>query len=507
MSTKKILFKNTIISFLSQFLLMGIGIITTPYVVHKLGDSEYGIISIVMVFVGYLSFLDLGIGWAIIKFVAEYKAHENTDEIRKILQTSESVFLAGGLLVIIIISFFGKYLVLNVFNIPEHLEGVSIVAFQVASIGFLINMLATVYGSVLLGYQRFDITNLIRVIYGIINIMGTVILLYFGFGLLGVIIWNFLVTILNFILVFVFAKRVEPQISMQPVFYKKTFKEIISFSFFSTLSKIGVQMIYNLEKAFVSAFLPIKMLTYYIIPFNVASKLTVVCSTLGSVIYPAFSAFDAANEREKVKNLFLIAQKYIFIGVYPLVYVLFFFADVLLKYWMGEEYALLGTVPLRVLSFAFLLNSITSEDAILFDGIGMPKISAIIVTISGLLNLPLVYILVKLKGIEGASFALLISITIYGAGLMLSTKKILGINILQRFKFFVVPVLVSLMVLPVSYYLSSYIKGISSLVFVLSLNLFLLYLFLFLVCFTKNEKKELIDNLLRVIGIKRSVMV
>ena len=103
MSTRKILFKNTIASFLSQFLLLGLGIITTPYVVHKLGDSEYGIISIVMIFIGYLSFLDLGIGWAIIKFVAEYKAHDSRDEIKKIVQTSLSVFLAGGLFVIIII--------------------------------------------------------------------------------------------------------------------------------------------------------------------------------------------------------------------------------------------------------------------------------------------------------------------------------------------------------------------------------------------------------------------
>ncbi len=495
MDTKKILFRNTITSFLSQFLLIGLGIITMPYVVHKLGDSQYGIISIVMVFIGYLSFLDLGIGWAIVKFVAEYHSQNNKERIKQVIQTSVSIFLIGGLSVIIIVFLTAEYLVINVFNIPENLHEVSIIAFKIASVGFLVNMLSSIYGSVLNGYQRFDITNLIRTIYGLFNILGTVFLLYQGFGLLHVIILNFIGTILNFILVFAFARWLDNSVSLIPVFTKGIFKKVISFSLWTTASKIGLQMIYNLEKAFVGYFLPIEMMTYYIIPFNIASKLTVVCSTIGSVIYPAFSSFEAIKEDKMIRNLFLRAQKYIFFGVYPIVFVLIFFAEDLLKYWIGNEYAVKGAIPLRILSLAFLINSISSEDAILFDGIGKPRISAVIVSISGIANVPLAYLFVKFLGIHGASIALLLSVIIYSLSLMSSTERILSIGILERVKkIYILPIVISLTALPLCYYSTRFIKGFPSLLIVISAGLILLYLLMIFACFSRAEREELIHN-------------
>lgn len=503
MDTKKTLFRNTVTSFISQFILLGIGIITMPYIVHKLGDSEYGIISVVMVFIGYLSFMDLGIGWAVVKFVAEYNAYNEREEIRKIIETSISVFLAGSVAVIIIVFLLSDFLVRDVFNIPEHLRGVSIIAFKLASVGFMFNMLASIYGSVLNGYQRFDITNLIRVIYGLINILGTVFLLYSGYGLLEVVIWNFIATLLNFVLLFVFARRINSAITIAPRFFKNTFNKILSFSVYTIISKIGLQLIYNLEKAFISSFLPIKMLTYYIIPFNVASKVTVVCTTLGSVIYPAFSAFEAMKEREKVRDLFLKAQKYIFAGVYPITFILFFFAEKILEHWMGIEYALKGGVPLKILSVAFLINSITSEDAILFDGIGKPRISAVIVTISGILNILFAFIFIKLWGINGASFALFSSVTICGFGLMYSTKQILGIGMIRRFAdIYFVPLLFSLITLPFIYYFSRFINGLISLIIMLIISLLILYLILFLSSFSKQERIDIINNVIGVFRFK-----
>lgn len=309
MDTKRTLFRNTITSFLSQFLLLGLGIITMPYVVHKLGDSEYGIISIVLVFIGYLSFLDLGIGWAVVKFVAEYNALNEKEQIKKVVETSMSIFLIVGLAVIMIVFFTSGYLVTVLFNISEDLHSASIIAFRLAAIGFLFNMLASIYGSVLNGYQRIDISNLIRTFYGLINILGSVFILYLGYGLIEVVCWNFSATVINFIILYIYAKRIDSSLSLKPLFQRETFRKILSFSFFTIVSRVGIQLIYNIEKAFISSFLPIKMLTHYIIPFNVASKITTISTILGSVIYPAFSAFEAQRDMERLKGLFLRVQR------------------------------------------------------------------------------------------------------------------------------------------------------------------------------------------------------
>mgnify|MGYP003613230898 CR=1 FL=1 len=50
------------------------GLLLTPYMLRSLGKSEYGLYSLIGAFVGYLSVLDFGLGNAIVRYVAKYRA-------------------------------------------------------------------------------------------------------------------------------------------------------------------------------------------------------------------------------------------------------------------------------------------------------------------------------------------------------------------------------------------------------------------------------------------------
>lgn len=59
---------------------MILGLLYTPYMLRMLGQSEYGLYSLVASVISYLTVLDLGIGNAIVRYTAKYRAEGKTTE-------------------------------------------------------------------------------------------------------------------------------------------------------------------------------------------------------------------------------------------------------------------------------------------------------------------------------------------------------------------------------------------------------------------------------------------
>lgn len=57
-----------------------VGILYTPYMLRMLGQSEYGLYSLVASVISYLTVLDLGLGNAIIRYTAKYRTEGKIEE-------------------------------------------------------------------------------------------------------------------------------------------------------------------------------------------------------------------------------------------------------------------------------------------------------------------------------------------------------------------------------------------------------------------------------------------
>ena len=64
---------GAILSYLIIFANMIIGVLYTPILTSKLGQSEYGLYSLVTSIISYLTILDFGFGNAIIIYTARYR--------------------------------------------------------------------------------------------------------------------------------------------------------------------------------------------------------------------------------------------------------------------------------------------------------------------------------------------------------------------------------------------------------------------------------------------------
>ena len=64
---------GAILSYVSIIVNTLIQLLYTPLLIRKLGQSEYGLYSLVASIIGYLTIMDLGFGNAIIVYTAKYR--------------------------------------------------------------------------------------------------------------------------------------------------------------------------------------------------------------------------------------------------------------------------------------------------------------------------------------------------------------------------------------------------------------------------------------------------
>ena len=68
---------GVILSYVNNGVILLIGLVYTPIMIRFLGQSEYGLYSLIGSLVGYLSILDMGLGNAIVRYTARNRAIGN----------------------------------------------------------------------------------------------------------------------------------------------------------------------------------------------------------------------------------------------------------------------------------------------------------------------------------------------------------------------------------------------------------------------------------------------
>src|SRR6185436_7332213 len=74
---------NTFFNVLGRFWSFFVTILLTPFILHSLGERNYGIWAAFVVFIGSSNLLDLGLGSSFVKFISAYHAQEDFEKINK----------------------------------------------------------------------------------------------------------------------------------------------------------------------------------------------------------------------------------------------------------------------------------------------------------------------------------------------------------------------------------------------------------------------------------------
>lgn len=216
-----------------------IGILYTPIMLRLLGQSEYGLYNLSNSIIGYLGVLDFGIGNAVIRYTAKYKALEDKEGESNLYGMFIIIYSILAILVILSGSFLVKNIHLFFSNSLTQNEMIRIQWMMALMIfNLAISFPFGIFGAIITAHEQFIFPKLVAILRQILNPLVMIPLLLLGYKSLGMTVAT---TCLNLIFIWVNLYYCFKFLKIKIKFNNMDFsvlKEIIGYSFFVFLNMI-----------------------------------------------------------------------------------------------------------------------------------------------------------------------------------------------------------------------------------------------------------------------------
>lgn len=339
-NNEKELKAGVILSYLTLALSNVIALIYTPYMLHMMGQSEYGLYSLVASVVAYLTILDFGFGNAIVRFTAKYKAENRETEQYNLFGVFLILYLLAGVVALCI----GIGLYLNVDSLfGKSMTFEELEKARIMMLLLIFNLFFTfplsVFSSIVTAYERFVFQKTVNLVRIIIQPCIMVPLLFWGYKAIGMVV---ITTLLNLVCLlincwFCFA-RLKIKIYLNK-FEWGIIKEIVNYSYFVFLTIIvdrafwsSGQFILGIENGTteVAIFSIAVQLCMYYMAFSIA---------ISNVFLPKMTRMVACNSSTQEISLLFIKIgriQYFILGLILSGFILF--GEKFVEYWAGSGY-------------------------------------------------------------------------------------------------------------------------------------------------------------------------
>jgi len=445
-SSGRLIAKHTIYNLLGYGIPLIVALIVIPLIITGLGKERFGILNLVWVVVGYFSFFDFGIGRTLTKIIAEKIGSNQTAEIPSVFWTSFILMLVFSLSGTIILLFSIPFLINNFFVISQGVQKEALYTFYILAISIPIVTTTAGLRGVLEAYQKFGAINIIRTLLGIFTFLIPLLCLVFINSLFWIVILLILIRILIWVLYLVQCFKINVKIKKEIKFKYKLVVPILKLGGWITVANLVAPFLIYSDRFLIGALVSATAVAYYATPYEVVTKLLLISGALVVVLFPMFSASFSTNP-DFSKKIFIRGTKFIFLILYPIILLIVTFAYQGINLWLGTGFANNSSFVLQLLAVGVLLNSLASIPFNFFQGVGRPKIPAIINSIELPFYLLLMWLVIGKWGINGAAFVWLFRIIIDSAILFFVAKKMINIH-LPKLTIFIITFLILILTVP-----------------------------------------------------------
>src|ERR1700723_359524 len=118
---KKQIIKNIGSSWFALLVNIVIGIFLSPFILHRLGDSAFGVWVLIFSITGYYGLFDLGIRSSIIRYVSKYTATDDQEKLNGFINTALFSYSGIGVVSMVLTTLLSSFLERK-FNIPPEMH-------------------------------------------------------------------------------------------------------------------------------------------------------------------------------------------------------------------------------------------------------------------------------------------------------------------------------------------------------------------------------------------------
>lgn len=428
---------GVLLSYLNLALGSIIPLFYTPIMLGILGQSEYGLYSLSSSVTSYLSLLNLGMGSAIVRYVAKYRNEGNVDGVRRLIGLFITLYscmaavvcVVGGVLATLSEEIFAKGLTAGEISRMEVL--VIIMTLNVA-----ISLPASTFASVISAYERFAFAKTVGICETVAVPALNLVALYLGKGSVGMAVIGLAVQIASAFIYFLYCSK---KLKITPLFRNmptNLLKEIGGYCFFIFLSTIVDMLYWSTDKVLIGAVIGSAAVAVY----NMGGVFTSIMQSLAQAISQVFTPRIMVMSTKKEQTTGEVSELMIRIGRLQFYIVSFIlsgyivFGQHFIKFWAGESYgtayyvALLNMFPLAVpLIQSIAYSSIVAQNK--------HRFRAITYAVIAVANVISTYLVLPYYGIIGAAVCTAVAFVL-GNGIIMNIYyyRVMRLDILGFWK-------------------------------------------------------------------------
>ena len=483
-----------------------IQLLYTPLLIRMLGQSEYGLYSLVASIIGYLTVLDLGFGNAIVVYTSKYRAQNKLDEEKKLHGMFKIVFIIIGIIAGII----GMLLYLNINNVfDKTMTTIELEKMRIMMIILTINLVLTfsfgIYNSIISAYEKFVFQKLLAILNSILKPILMIPLLFLGYKSITMCL---IITIINIVVLFsnyIYCKK-KLNISTKFLgFDIVLFKTIIGYSIWIFLGVIVDRVNWSVDNFVLGAVSGTLAVSIYSIAATLNNLFKNLSIAISGVFLPKISKLVANNaSTEKLtKEMIKVGriQNYI---IFLMCSGLILFGKQFIMIWAGKGFEESYYVAL-LLIIPVCIPLIQNIGLSIIQALNKFKFKSITSFIMSIINVIISIFFAKKWGATGAALGTCISLLVCNIIIMnFYYFKEIKLNIPKFWKSIIkqtIPFSIPIIIILIIMYYSSF-EGLKGLIIYGSIYTIIYVIVAYFLSMNSYEK-NLIESILIKLHIKR----
>ena len=386
------------------------GIFLSPYILHRLGDTAFGLWILIFSITGYYGLFDLGIRSSIVRYVAKYSATNEEEELNRLVNTAMFSYTGIGV-VAMAITLIAAYYVNSIFRIPADFVSTArwllLMAGTAVSLGFPLG----VFGGILEGLQRFYLLNFTTMSSTLIRVLLIVIALQHGRGLLTVALITVSMPLfsglINAVAVF---RHLKLRLGLHHV-SRSSLRRIASYSGTTFMIIVAGRLRFKTDAMVIGTMVSAAAVTYFTIGSRLVDYASEVVSSLAQIFVPMSSQSQAKGDLDALRKIFVVGNRACSFIIFPITAILTVLGKSVIEAWVGPKYVSTSYPVLLVLLYPTTLMLAQSASGRTLWGMAKHRTWAWVVLAEGIANLILSIVLVRPYGIMGDAIGTAIPLT------------------------------------------------------------------------------------------------
>ena len=317
-----------------------VGLLYTPYMLRMMGQSEYGLYSLVASVIAYLTIMDFGFGNAIIRYTAKFRAEGRQQEQYAMFGMFLILYSVIGILA------FGAGLGLY-FNVEalfgDTMTVVEVERAKVLMIILIFNLAVTfplsIFGAVVTAYEDFIFQKVVQIVRILLNTVVMICLLKMGYRAVAMVVVQTLFNLVTLLLNYYYCRR---KIGIRIVFGRFRWgflREVTVYSFWIFLNAIMDRIYWGTGQFVLGATVGTAAVAVFAVAIYLKDMDYSFSTSISGVFLPKVTAMITTGASEQtVSDLFIRIGRIQYIVLAYVLSAFILLGRPFIALWAGEGY-------------------------------------------------------------------------------------------------------------------------------------------------------------------------